>query len=43
MLSNSDTPFIRDLYRDYDLRRVEARRSINSRAERRDASRSWWS
>jgi DNA adenine methylase len=35
MLSNSDTPFIRDLYRDYDMRRVEARRSINSRAERR--------
>jgi DNA adenine methylase len=31
MLSNSDTPFIRSLYRDYDVRTVEARRSINSR------------
>jgi len=35
MLSNSDCPFIRNLYRGYDLRKVKARRSINSRADRR--------
>ncbi len=35
MLSNSDTPFIRRLYREFDLRKVSARRSINSRADRR--------
>jgi DNA adenine methylase len=32
MLSNSDTPFIRDLYRDFSLHSVQARRSINSKA-----------
>lgn len=35
MLSNSDCPFIRDLYRGFDVRTVMARRSINSNAERR--------
>ena len=33
MLSNSDTPFIRELYRGYDLRVVYAKRAINSRAD----------
>jgi DNA adenine methylase len=35
MLSNSDCPFIRDLYRGFDVRTVMARRSINSNAGRR--------
>ncbi len=35
MLSNSDTPLIRELYRDFCIREVSARRNINSRAERR--------
>jgi len=35
MLSNSDTEFIRGLYRGYDVRTVRARRAINSKAERR--------
>ena len=35
MLSNSDAPLIRELYRAYDIRPVRARRSINSRADRR--------
>ena len=35
MLSNSDTPLVRELYKDYDIREVSARRSINSRADRR--------
>jgi DNA adenine methylase len=35
MLSNSDTPFIRDLYRDFNLHSVQARRSINSKAQGR--------
>lgn len=35
MLSNSDTPFIRELYRGYDLQVVYAKRAINSRADRR--------
>jgi DNA adenine methylase len=35
MLSNSDCPLIRRLYRGYDIRTVLARRSINSKAERR--------
>ncbi|MGB9661713.1 MAG: DNA adenine methylase [Moorellaceae bacterium] len=35
MLSNSDTPFIRSLYSDYDIRVVQARRAINCRADRR--------
>jgi DNA adenine methylase len=37
MLSNSDTPLIRRLYRGFDLRTVDARRSINSKADRRGA------
>jgi DNA adenine methylase len=35
MLSNSDTPLIRDLYKDFCIQEVSARRNINSRAERR--------
>jgi DNA adenine methylase len=35
MLSNSDTPLIRELYKDFSIREVSARRNINSRAERR--------
>ncbi|RME23458.1 MAG: DNA adenine methylase [Deltaproteobacteria bacterium] len=35
MLSNSDTPFVRDLYRDYLLVPVKAKRPINSRGNRR--------
>jgi DNA adenine methylase len=35
MLSNSDCPFIRGLYRGFDVRTVMARRSINSNAGRR--------
>lgn len=35
MLSNSDTPFIRDLYSGYNIQVVHARRAINCRPERR--------
>lgn len=35
MLSNSDTPLIHELYGDFCIREVSARRNINSRAERR--------
>lgn len=35
MLSNSDTPFIRELYSGYDIQVVCARRAINCRPERR--------
>jgi DNA adenine methylase len=35
MLSNSDTPLIRELYKDFVIREVSARRNINSKAERR--------
>jgi DNA adenine methylase len=35
VLSNSDTPFIRQLYRGCRIDRVQARRAINSRADRR--------
>jgi len=35
MLSNSDTPLIRELYKDFDIREVSARRNINSKADRR--------
>jgi len=34
-LSNSDTPLVRELYKDFDMREVSARRNINSRADRR--------
>lgn len=37
LLSNSDTPFIRDLYRDYAIDTLQARRAINSNAARRGA------
>ncbi len=35
MLSNSDTPLVRELYRDFEIREVSARRNINSKSERR--------
>ena len=35
MLSNSDTPLVRRLYRRFTIARVQARRSINSRSDRR--------
>jgi len=35
MLSNSDSPFIRGLYAGFAIRTVRARRSINSKADRR--------
>jgi DNA adenine methylase len=35
MLSNSDTPLIRELYKDFHIREVSARRNINSKADRR--------
>jgi DNA adenine methylase len=35
MLSNSDTPLVRELYRGFDVRQVLARRSINSKSDRR--------
>jgi DNA adenine methylase len=35
MLSNSDTPFIRELYRGYEIKVVTARRVINCRPDRR--------
>jgi DNA adenine methylase len=37
MLSNSDTPVVRKLYREFAIRCVQARRAINSKAERRGA------
>ncbi|MCL4416175.1 MAG: DNA adenine methylase [Actinobacteria bacterium] len=35
MLSNSDTPLILELYKNYNIKRVTARRAINCRAEGR--------
>jgi DNA adenine methylase len=35
LLSNSDTPFIRDMYRDFEIITVTARRAINSNAAER--------
>ncbi len=35
MLSNSDTPLVRELYQGFEIREVSARRRINSRADRR--------
>ena len=35
MQSNADTPFIRELYKDYTMIPVTARRSINSRGDKR--------
>ncbi len=35
LLSNSDTDFIEDLYRDYRIEIITAKRAINSKAERR--------
>lgn len=33
--SNSDTPFIRDLYKDYNIKTIRAKRSINSKGNGR--------
>jgi DNA adenine methylase len=35
MLSNSDTPLIRDLYSDFDIREVNAKRMINCQSNKR--------
>ncbi|MEM9007543.1 MAG: DNA adenine methylase [Cyanobacteria bacterium P01_F01_bin.86] len=35
MLSNSDCPFIRDLYHDFHIHEIQASRAINSNAKRR--------
>ena len=35
MLSNSDCPFIRDLYQDFQIHTVLAARAINSKAKKR--------
>lgn len=35
MVSNSDCPFVRDLYRDFPIHTIYASRAINSKAERR--------
>lgn len=35
LLSNSDHPFIRDLYKDYHIKTVHAKRAINSKANKR--------
>jgi DNA adenine methylase len=35
MLSNSDCPFIRDLYRDFNIHTIEASRHINSKGNKR--------
>jgi DNA adenine methylase len=35
VLSNSDTPFIRSIYRDFQIDAVRCSRSINSAADRR--------
>lgn len=35
MLSNSDTPFVRELYQGFAIERISATRSINSRADAR--------
>ena len=35
MLSNSDVPFVRDLYRDFEIDRVAGARAINCDAAKR--------
>jgi len=35
LLSNSDTPFIRELYSDFIIREVEVQRAINSKGSKR--------
>ena len=37
MLSNSATTFIKELYKDYDISIVQAKRAINSDASKRGA------
>ena len=37
MLSNSDTPFIRELYRDFHIEVVRAKRAINANGRKRGA------
>ena len=39
VLSNSDTPLIRELYKDFKIDKIYARRAINSRADRRGVRR----
>ena len=35
LLSNSDTPFIRELYSDFSMKEVDVQRAINSKASKR--------
>jgi DNA adenine methylase len=35
LLSNSDTPFIRELYSDFSIKEVDAQRAINSKGSKR--------
>ena len=35
LLSNSDTPFIRDLYSDFSIKKVDAQRAINCKSSKR--------
>ena len=35
MLSNSDTPFVREIYKDFEIHTVEARRNVNSKGSKR--------
>jgi DNA adenine methylase len=37
VLSNSDTPLVRELYKDFEIREIMARRSINSKGDGRGA------
>ena len=37
MLSNSDTEYIKTLYKDYNISIVTAKRNINSKADKRGA------
>lgn len=37
IVSNADLPMVRELYHDFNIHRIEVRRNINSRADRRGA------